>query len=158
MADIWKQVFWCSTLWIIMVEQNENKTKKNALTSPTMSSNSRSLSSSPPAEKEQKSMYRDCLFHAPRGDSERRVLYGCNPPDRLERTTIGGLQPISGDTDNSAAMYNCWWTNKRSSWAIFCFRPPTWRLWRNVRTTYTPWRKTEIAKRCIVACIKGDDE
>ena len=65
-----------------------NKTKKKALTSPTMSSNSRSLSSSPPAEKEQKTLYRDCLFHAPRGDSERRVLYGCNPPDRLERTTI----------------------------------------------------------------------
>ena len=28
--------------------------------------------------------------------------------------TIGGLQPISRDTDNNAAMYNCWWTNKRS--------------------------------------------
>ena len=27
---------------------------------------------------------------------------------------IGGLQPISRDTDNNAAMYNCWWTNKRS--------------------------------------------
>ena len=30
------------------------------------------------------------------------------------RTGIGGLQPISRDTDNNAAMYNCWWTNKRS--------------------------------------------
>ena len=28
--------------------------------------------------------------------------------------TIGGLQPISRDTDNNAAMYSCWWTNKRS--------------------------------------------
>ena len=27
---------------------------------------------------------------------------------------IGGLQQISRDTDNNAAMYNCWWTNKRS--------------------------------------------
>ena len=27
---------------------------------------------------------------------------------------IGGLQPISRDTDNNAAMYNCWWTNKRN--------------------------------------------
>jgi len=27
---------------------------------------------------------------------------------------IGGLQPISRDTDNNTAMYNCWWTNKRS--------------------------------------------
>lgn len=72
---------------------NNGKTKRKqdkdkALTSPTMSSNSRSLSSSPPAENEQKTLYRDCLFHAPRVDSERRVLYGCNPPDRLERTTI----------------------------------------------------------------------
>lgn len=72
---------------------NNGKTKRKqdkdkALTSPTMSSNSRSLSSSPPAENEQKTLYRDCLFHAPRGDSERQVLYGCNPPDRLERTTI----------------------------------------------------------------------
>ena len=28
--------------------------------------------------------------------------------------SIGGWQPISRDTDNNAAMYNCWWTNKRS--------------------------------------------
>ena len=28
--------------------------------------------------------------------------------------SIGGLQPTSRDTDNNAAMYNCWWTNKRS--------------------------------------------
>ena len=27
---------------------------------------------------------------------------------------IGGLQPISRDTENNTAMYNCWWTNKRS--------------------------------------------
>ena len=27
---------------------------------------------------------------------------------------IGGLQPISRDRDDNAAMYNCWWTNKRS--------------------------------------------
>ena len=35
---------------------------------------------------------------------------------KLKRSiqTIGGLQPISRDTDNNAAMYNCWWTNKRS--------------------------------------------
>ena len=31
-----------------------------------------------------------------------------------EKGSIGGLQPISRDTDNNAAMYNCWWTNKRS--------------------------------------------
>ena len=30
------------------------------------------------------------------------------------RLYIGGLQPISRDTDNNAAMYNCWWTSKRS--------------------------------------------
>ena len=30
------------------------------------------------------------------------------------KCSIGGLQPISRDTDNNAAMYNCWWTNKRS--------------------------------------------
>ena len=52
---------------------------------------------------------------------------------------VGGLQPISRDTDNNAAMYNCWWTNKRSSLEIFCFHPPTWRLWRNVKTTYRPF-------------------
>ena len=44
------------------------------------------------------------------------------------RNAIGGLQPISTDTDNNAAIYNCWWTNKRSLLDIFCFRPPTWRL------------------------------
>ena len=27
---------------------------------------------------------------------------------------IGGLQPISRERDDNAAMYNCWWTNKRS--------------------------------------------
>ena len=27
---------------------------------------------------------------------------------------ISGFQPISKDTDNNAAMYSCWWTNKRS--------------------------------------------
>ena len=27
---------------------------------------------------------------------------------------IGGLQPVSRDTDINAEMYNCWWTNKRS--------------------------------------------
>ena len=27
---------------------------------------------------------------------------------------IGGLQPISRDTDNNGEMYKCWWTNKRS--------------------------------------------
>ena len=32
----------------------------------------------------------------------------------INLTIIGGLQPISRDTDNNAAMYNCWWTNKRS--------------------------------------------
>ena len=30
------------------------------------------------------------------------------------KSEIGGLQPISRETDNNAAMYNCWWTNKRS--------------------------------------------
>ena len=34
---------------------------------------------------------------------------------------IQTIQPISRDTDNNAAMYNCWWTE------IFGFRPPTWR-------------------------------
>lgn len=45
-----------------MVKQNQKKKKKKALTSPTMSSNSRSLSSSPPAENEQKSLFRDVCF------------------------------------------------------------------------------------------------
>ena len=45
-----------------------------------------------------------------------------------QQNAIGGLQPISRDTDNNAAMYNCWWKNKRSQLEIFCFRPPTWRL------------------------------
>lgn len=27
---------------------------------------------------------------------------------------ISGFQPISKATDNNAAMYNCWWTNKKS--------------------------------------------
>ena len=31
-----------------------------------------------------------------------------------EMVTIGGLQPISRDTDNNAAMCICWWMNKRS--------------------------------------------
>ena len=34
--------------------------------------------------------------------------------DEVLFAAIGGLQPISRDTDNNAAMYNCWWTNKRS--------------------------------------------
>lgn len=71
-----------------MVLQNENKKKKKTLTSPTMSSNSRSLSSSPLAVKKQQSLKRKCLFHAHRGDSERRALYGCYPPERLVRATI----------------------------------------------------------------------
>ena len=48
--------------------------------------------------------------------------------------SIGSLQPISSDRDGNAAMYTCGWTNKRSQLEIFCFRPPTWRLWRNVKT------------------------
>ena len=28
-------------------------------------------------------------------------------------SSIGSLQPVSRDTDNNAAMYNRWWTNKR---------------------------------------------
>ena len=31
----------------------------------------------------------------------------------IQKST-GSLQLISRDTDNNAAMYNCWWTNKRS--------------------------------------------
>ena len=27
---------------------------------------------------------------------------------------MGGLQPISRDTDNNGEMYKCWWTNKGS--------------------------------------------
>ena len=38
-----------------------------------------------------------------------------------EQGQIGGLQPISRDTDNNASMYNCWWTNKRSLLEIVCF-------------------------------------
>ena len=33
---------------------------------------------------------------------------------QLSLPAIGGLQPNSRDKDNNAAMYNCWWTNKRS--------------------------------------------
>ena len=29
-------------------------------------------------------------------------------------SSIGGLQPISRDTDNNNVMYNCWWKNKKS--------------------------------------------
>ena len=31
----------------------------------------------------------------------------------MRNDIIGGLQPISRDTDNNDAMYNSWWTNKR---------------------------------------------
>ena len=55
---------------------------------------------------------------------------------RRNSPCIAGLQLISRDTDNNAAMYNYWWTNKRSQWKIICYCPPTWRLWRNVKTTY----------------------
>ena len=68
--------------------------------------------------------------------------------------SIGGLQPISRDTDNNAVMYNCWWTNKRSQWEIFCFRPPTWRLWRNVKTTYcVDWSLCTIVYNFDVECF-----
>ena len=30
----------------------------------------------------------------------------------MSEHTLGGLQPISRDRDNNAAMYNCWWTKK----------------------------------------------
>ena len=33
---------------------------------------------------------------------------------KVSNNLIGSLQPMSRDTDNNAAMYNCWWTNKRS--------------------------------------------
>ena len=79
-------------------------------------------------------------------------------------SSIGGLQPISRDTDNNIAMYNCWWTNKRSSLEIFCFRPPTWRLWRNVKTTYrivcialgrsVEFRVLKLREK-LLACVAG---
>ena len=34
---------------------------------------------------------------------------------------IVDLQRISKETDNNAAMYNCWWMNKRSQLEIFFF-------------------------------------
>ena len=34
--------------------------------------------------------------------------------ENTESESIGGLQPISRDTVYNAAMYNRWWTNKRS--------------------------------------------
>ena len=36
------------------------------------------------------------------------------PTTTEQSGTIGGLQPISRDTDNNVVMYNCWWKNKRS--------------------------------------------
>ena len=59
---------------------------------------------------------------------------------------IGGLQPISRATDNNAAMYNCWWTNRRSWLEIFCFffstniaaRDVTWKP--PIRTMFR-WRQ-----------------
>ena len=53
------------------------------------------------------------------GEGEFKILIS-SPESLSEKkntgsaTTIGGLQPVSRDTDNNAAMYNCWWTNKRS--------------------------------------------
>ena len=32
---------------------------------------------------------------------------------RQRHIKIDALQPMSRDTDNNTAMYNCWWTNKR---------------------------------------------
>ena len=44
----------------------------------------------------------------------RRELIG-HVKNRIQyKSAMGGLQPISRDSDNNAAMYNCWWTNKRS--------------------------------------------
>ena len=41
-------------------------------------------------------------------------LFSCYLKPLEMLLNIGGLQPISRDTDNNAAMFNCWWTNKRS--------------------------------------------
>ena len=38
-----------------------------------------------------------------------------SPPGNLYKLKpLGGLQPISKDTDNNGERYKCWWTNKRS--------------------------------------------
>ena len=42
------------------------------------------------------------------------ILYAQDHFIEITKRDIGGLQPISRDTDNNAAMHNCWWTNKRS--------------------------------------------
>ena len=55
---------------------------------------------------------------------------------------IGGFQAISGDTNNNGEMNKCWWTRtcggqtKRANERSFVYRPPAWRRWRNVKTTY----------------------
>ena len=40
----------------------------------------------------------------------------CSPGNRhkIKCSCIGGFHPISGDTNNNAEMYKCWWTNKTS--------------------------------------------
>ena len=56
------------------------------------------------------------------GTSPGILTYDIGPPPVISTNNgteifssdVGGLQPISRDTDNNAAMCNCWWTNKRS--------------------------------------------
>ena len=66
-----------------------------------------------------------CTIKQPRGFESRReksqsvnvmVMGKMKKKYQLRRvnSSIGGLQPISRDTDNNAALYNCWWTSKRS--------------------------------------------
>ena len=49
---------------------------------------------------------------------------------------IGSFHAISGDTKNNGEMNKCWWTDKASYERAFVCRPPAWRRWRNVKTTY----------------------
>ena len=64
----------------------------------------------------------------------------CSSYQRREMTcfAIGGLQQIS--TGTHTTLLQCIISGGRTKGAtkleIFCFRPPTWRLWRNVKTNY----------------------
>ena len=55
----------------------------------------------------------------------------------VSMVAIGGFHAISGDTNNNGEINKCWSTNwKRANERSFVYRPPAWRRWRNVKTTY----------------------
>ena len=76
-----------------------------------------STPSSSPSVKYPNDGWGNCLERMPsftRAEMNQHSTNSGKKVASIQHHSIGGLQPISRDTDNNNAMYNCWWKNKRS--------------------------------------------